>query len=313
KKLKEEKIIELKEKEEERANKEKDWAFEWLCEIFEQENIQLTPELKNRISEALNSIAAYEKERRTITQFQIQLQDNILRTAIKPYTKDGAFGRYFDSNNDSFTPEYSWQVFEMEKIMESKTACPPMLKYIFHKLEVEMFADGKPTILILDECWSFLSNKSFAEKIKEWLKVLRKKNVSVVFATQELTDVLNSEIKDSLLNSCPSTIYLANSKATTSNYRKIYNSLGLNDTQILNIANLEERRDYYLVSTVGNLDFRPAFSQFELAFIGASSIEDQNKCIEIEAELRKNDISKEVFEEEFYKRWKEYKGLEEEI
>lgn len=296
------------EQEKERALKERDWAFEWLCDIFEQENLTLTPEQKASITNALNSVANLPKEKRTITQFSLAVQRNELRTAIKPYTNDGSFGRYFDSNKDSFTKEFSWQVFEMDKVMESKFVAPPMLKYIFHKLEVEMF-NGNPTLLLLDECWRLLDNESFAQKLKQWLKELRKKRVYVVFATQEITDILNSSIKDTLINSCPTTIYLPNKNATSSTFIDLYKGLGLNSTQIEMIANLEPKKDYYAISTEGNLDVRPNFSQFELAFFGASSQIDQNKCIEIQEELNRRNLNSEEYEKEFLEKWTQYKGI----
>src|SRR3546814_3486527 len=68
----------------------------------------------------------------------------------------------------------------------------PVLSYLFHRLK-ERF-DGRPTLLILDEAWIFLDHPLFAARIREWLKVLRKKNVSVVFATQSLADIAQSLI-----------------------------------------------------------------------------------------------------------------------
>ena len=70
---------------------ERNWAYEWLCEIYEQESVVLTPELKDVISEALNSLIDVPENQRTITKFQILLQNNTLRSAIRPYTKDGPF------------------------------------------------------------------------------------------------------------------------------------------------------------------------------------------------------------------------------
>src|SRR3546814_20036074 len=68
----------------------------------------------------------------------------------------------------------------------------PVLTYLFHRLEDRF--DGRPTLLILDEAWVYLDNPVFAARIREWLKVLRKKNVSVVFATQSLADIAGSSL-----------------------------------------------------------------------------------------------------------------------
>ena len=79
------------------------------------------------------------------------------------------------------------------------------------------------------------------------------------------------------------------------------------------IGGLENKRDYYTVSKEGNLDFTPNLSNFELAFVGASSTPDQQRAIEIENELKMLNINKENWEVEFYKRWKVWKKLEEDL
>ena len=71
--------------------------------------------------------------------------------------------------------------------MHAKGAVAPVITYLFHRLEDRF--DGRPTLLILDEAWLFLDDPMFAARIREWLKTLRKKNVSVVFATQSLADI----------------------------------------------------------------------------------------------------------------------------
>src|SRR3546814_4181671 len=73
----------------------------------------------------------------------------------------------------------------------------PVLTYLFHRLE-ERFT-GRPTLLILDEAWVFLDHPQFAARIREWLKVLRKKNVSIVFATQSLADIADSTIAPAII------------------------------------------------------------------------------------------------------------------
>ena len=93
--------------------------------------------------------------------------------------------------------------------MQMKTIIAPTLLYIFHRLEEVL--DGSPSIIILDEAWVFLDNEAFSQKIREWLKVLRKMNVSVIFATQSLVDVTNSNIFHTVLDACQSKIFLANS------------------------------------------------------------------------------------------------------
>ena len=51
--------------------------------------------------------------------------------------------------------------------MHHKALVPPVLTYLFHRLEARF--DGRPTLLILDEAWTFLDDPLFAARIREWL------------------------------------------------------------------------------------------------------------------------------------------------
>ncbi len=53
-------------------------------------------------------------------------------------------------------------------------------------------------MVIFDEAWSLIDNEVFAPKIKNWLKIMRKLNAMVVFATQSVKDAANSDISDTL-------------------------------------------------------------------------------------------------------------------
>ena len=110
----------------------------------------------------------------------------------------------------------------------------PVLTYLFHRLE-ERF-DGRPTLLILDEAWIFLDHPLFAARIREWLKVLRKKNVAVLFATQSLADIADSSIAPAIIESCPQRILLPNDRAIEPQARAAYERFGLNERQIELIA-----------------------------------------------------------------------------
>ncbi len=104
--------------------------------------------------------------------------------------------------------------------MHSKAAVLAVLGYLFARFE-ERF-DGAPTLLILDESWLFLDDPVFAARIRQWLKTLRKKNVSVIFATQSLADVKDSSIAPAIIESCASRIFLPNPQATEPQIRTIY-------------------------------------------------------------------------------------------
>ncbi|MGL4450302.1 MAG: helicase HerA domain-containing protein, partial [Sarcina sp.] len=105
---------------------EREWAYEWLCDIYTQENIELTGEHKNAIAKALIDISHLEKSQRTLTSYWLSVQDDLLKQGIKQFTNDGNLGRYFDGNKDDFNKNNPWQVFEMDKILASKSAVSPL-------------------------------------------------------------------------------------------------------------------------------------------------------------------------------------------
>jgi len=257
---------------------ERIWAQDWLLGLLIEQGLQITPQIREQLWQALNSLASAPKPERTLTGLSLLLQDFGLKEALKSYTLEGPYGRLLDGDEDrlEFT---DCQAFEMEALMEKPGAVLPVLTYLFKRLE-ERF-DGRPTLLILDEAWLFLDRPAFAGKIREWLKVLRKKNVSVIFATQSLADVAGSDIAPVLIESCPSRIFLPNVRAGEPNIREIYNAFGLSRRQIELIATSLPKRDYYLQSPLGNRLFDLGLGPLALSFTAASAPEDQKLISQI--------------------------------
>ncbi|RAZ72875.1 conjugal transfer protein TrbE [Mesorhizobium atlanticum] len=243
------------------------WAAEWIAGLIAHENVTVTPEAKEAIWSALTSLATAPAQERTLTGLCILLQSNALKSALMPYTLDGPFGRLLDADDDRLAIS-DVQCFETEELMHSQGAVLPVLTYLFHRLE-ERF-DGRPTLLILDEAWVYLDNPLFAARIREWLKVLRKKNVSVIFATQSLADIAGSSIAPAIIESCPQRIFLPNDRAVEPQSRAAYERFGLNERQIELIARATPKRHYYLQSRRGNRLFELGLGPIALALCGAS-------------------------------------------
>jgi type IV secretion system protein VirB4 len=246
------------------------WSEGWVLDLLRHEGIEVTPDVKQTVWTALTSLATAPVEERTLTGLKALLQSAPLRQAIQPFTLDGPHGSVLDADMDSLS-NADWQCFEMDALMHSKALALPVLTYLFHRLEARF--DARPTLLILDEAWVFLDDPTFAERIREWLKVLRKKNVSVIFATQSLSDIANSSIAPALIESCPSRIFLPNARAAEPQQLEAYRRFGLNDTQIQLIGRAAPKQDYYFQSRAGNRLFDLSLGPVALAFCGASSPE----------------------------------------
>lgn len=252
-------------------DKERQWALEWLCDYVRQENLEVTPERKKLLWDALESVASYQDiSLRRMTTLVNSVQSQELKTALQPLTVTGSYGRIFDSPEDTLKLG-SWQTFEMEKLMATPAIVGPTLMYIFHKIEQSL--TGDPTIIVLDECWVFFDNEQFAQKIREWLKVLRKSNASVIFATQSLNDIVSSPIFATVLESCPSRIFLPNTDALEEGISKQYGMFGLNKRQIQIIASAIKKKQYYYVSPFGSRLFDLALEHcpVSLAYVAVNT------------------------------------------
>ena len=262
---------------------EQAFALEWLTGLLANEGVTVTPPIKDALWTAIQSLASAPKDERTLTGLSLLLQSNDLRQALRPYTLEGPFGRLLDAARDDVTLA-DVQHFEMEELMHHKRLVLPVLTYLFHRLEARF--DGSPALLILDEAWVFLDDPLFSSRIREWLKTLRKKNVSVVFATQSLADIENSTIAPALIESCPNRIFLPNDRAIEPQSRTVYERFGLNDRQIELIARSVPKRDYYYQSQRGNRLFELGLGPIGLALCGKSSADDQKRIDRIIKEMQ---------------------------
>ncbi|WBT38977.1 conjugal transfer protein TrbE [Hyphomicrobium sp. DMF-1] len=259
------------------------FALQWVTALLSAEGVRVTPDVKDAVWTALQSLASAPKAERTLTGLAVLIQSAPLVAALSPYALEGAYGRLLDGASEQIAAADVLHI-ELEALMGHKALIPPVLTYLFHRLE-ERF-DGRPTLLVLDEAWTFLDDALFAARIREWLKTLRKKNVSVVFATQSLADVERSTIAPALIESCPTRIFLPNDRAREPQARAVYERFGLNERQIEILSVAAPKRDYYAQTARGNRLFELGLGPVALALCGASSPDDQkliDHCLQEES------------------------------
>jgi len=267
---------------------ERAWAADWIAALLAYENVPLTPQVKDTVWSALTNLAGAPVEERTLTGLSLLLQSAALRSAIAPYTLEGPFGRLLDAAADD-PAAADVQCYETEALMGRAAVAAPVLTYLFHRLEARF--TGAPTLLVLDEAWVFLDHPLFAARIREWLKVLRKKNVAVVFATQSLADISGSTIAPAIIESCPQRILLPNDRATEPLSRDAYERFGLNERQIELVSRATPKRHYYLQSARGNRLFELKLGPVALALCGASDSAAQARIDALIAEHGAQDFA----------------------
>jgi len=238
----------------------------------------ITPHHRNAITNAVKLMQQADRRNRTLTDFCATVQQMEIREALEFYTLGGAWGQLLDASDDQLGFG-RFMVFEMEKLMTSgesnEKAVTAVLLYLFRQIDKRL--DGSPTLIPLDEAWIYLRHPLFRDYLRDWLKTLRKKNAAVLLATQNLSDVFNSQIRDVVLESCPTKVLLPNAEASNPASRSFYESLGLNDREIEIIQTALPKRQYYVVSAEGRRLISLGLGGVALSFVGVNGQEERDK------------------------------------
>lgn len=261
------------------------WAEEWIATCFElQTGVAPAPEQKNEIHRAITLMSHAPKTGRSLSDFISTVQDGDIRSALNHYTVTGSMGHLLDGYEDPLIKS-SFCVYEIDELMAlgEKNAIPVLL-YLFRRFEQSL--DGQPAILSLDEAWVMLAHPVFRQKLRQWLKELRKQNCAVLIATQSLSDAVGSGLIDTLLEQCPTKIFLPNKEAKSQGTAEhpgpavYYKIFGLNDNEIDLLSIAEYKRDYYYKSPMGRRPFRLGLGPLALSFVGVS---DKDTIREVKA------------------------------
>lgn len=245
---------------------ERQWAQTWIEDLLLLNAVEITPAVRNHISEALESTARGRVQ--TLSFFARAIQNRNVQLVLEQYIEQPGKDSLFDAEADSIS-DSNFSCFELDELMgHGPKVVLPVLTYLFHRIERSLH--GQPAVIILDEAWVMLGHAVFREKIREWLKTLRRSNCAVVMATQSLSDLSKSGIADVINESCVTKIFLPNPLANQAGSIELYQMMGLNNFQIEIIRKAVPKREYYIATSKGHRLFNLALGPLALAVIGAS-------------------------------------------
>ena len=255
-------------------------AGQFIEDLIALQKVTITPDIREAILRAIQLLMEdTRRQSRNLTVFQSVVQHEEVRKALQYYTLKGQIS-LFDAVEDSMQTSHL-QTFEMNWVLSQQPEIyVPVLRYIFDQIErrLEKNQELSPTLIVLEEAWLYLSHSLFSNKLKDWLKTLRKKNARIVFATQSLLDLYDPATKApttttaAILESCPTKVYLPN-KEMSQAIREFYERIGLSDRQIEILKNAEPKRDYYVTTPEGSRLIELGFNDMKtvaLSFIGLS-------------------------------------------
>jgi type IV secretion/conjugal transfer VirB4 family ATPase len=282
----------------EKINDEKYKSFvrEWLFSIADLEKEELSIEEKNLITDRLNLLASKSEEERTFTGFMGFLTNNRLKRIYENYVS-GTYQKYF--NREKKLEKKNFVVYEMDSILKDTKLVNFILSYLFFTIEHEML-DGNPTLILIDEAWVSLNNEYMKKQIEEWLRELRKKNASVVFATQSLSEIDKSSLAPVIIESCKTKIMLPNEVAFR--IRDLYGKIGLNEEEIDKVRNALPKKEYFVKNEIGSALIRFELGKEAIYYVGSNHVSDVEKIKEICKETNNTN--------EINQKWLDYKEKE---
>ena len=247
------------------------WAVTWLEDLCSLNGLIVTPKHRNALTQALQQLRLSPS--RTLTELSANVQDLDVREALQFYTLSGPLGQLLDADED-LLGDGRFLTFETESLLQlDDKAVIPVLLYLFRRIEKRL--DGSPTLVTLDEAWAYLRHPIFRERLRDWLKTLRRMNGIVLLATQNLSDICKSEISDVILEMCPTKILLPNGEAKNPASKEFYDRVGLNSRELDILQTSIPKQHYYFISPLGRRLISLGIHNVALSFVGVNGREER--------------------------------------
>jgi hypothetical protein len=143
---------------------------------------------------------ARELERRMKKARDEQLRHDMqfLLISIRPFLKGNIYG--FVDRKTTIEIDPQLHVFDLSEYKNDRTLKDFFNYLIFDFISNRLLTDRRPKALFMDEGWTMVKYKGSEDYVRYIIKDSRKYNVSFVFITQELEDMLSSDAGRSILN-----------------------------------------------------------------------------------------------------------------
>jgi type IV secretion system protein VirB4 len=280
------------------SEQDRAWAGQYIAKLCALGGMVVTSKEQNLIDAAVRQLARRERHR-TLSNFCDAVQSSEIREALKYYTVKGPAGRLLDCDSDSLgAMSNRFTTFELRQLIESRDqkTILPVLFYLFHRAIRRL--DGSPTLIVIDEGWSWLDFEMLRREFGMWLLTTRRRNAAVLMATQEISHIAECDISSTIRNQTATKIWLPNPEAPTQ--AEAYREFGLNSAEIEMISMAEPKREYYVTSAMGRRMIDLVLGKVALAFVGTNSVPDRKRVRKLMAE----------YPDTWEAEWLRFKGLD---
>lgn len=194
------------------------------------------------------------------------------RYMMKDFYRGGNHEKTLNENMDSSLFDETFIVFEIDSIKDDPLLFPLVTLIIMDVFLQKMRIKTNRKVLVIEEAWKAIASPLMAEYIKFMYKTARKFWASVGVVTQEIQDIIGSEIvKEAIVNNSDVVMLLDQSKFKE-RFDSIKAILGLTDA------------DCKKIFTINRLDNKEGRSFFREVFIrrgstsGVYGVEEPREC-----------------------------------
>jgi len=196
----------------------------WVGKLVGSGARELTVTELRDISGAIDGLADLPVDRRTIGALRTFLNNTDpegIAARLRRWERGGPLGWVFDNVIEDigfgdFGGSGKFIGYDMTDFLDNEEIRTPLMAYLFHR--VEELIDGRRIIIVIDEFWKALQDEGFRDLAQNKLKTIRKQNGLMLFATQSPRDALNSPIAHTIIEQCPTQIFLPNSRGNHADY-----------------------------------------------------------------------------------------------
>jgi conjugation system TraG family ATPase len=192
--------------------------------------------------------------------------------ALRDFYRGGSHETTLNENMDSSLFDETFIVFEIDAIKDDPTLFPIVTLIIMDVFLQKMRLKKNRKVLVIEEAWKAIATPLMAEYIKYLYKTARKFWASVGVVTQEIQDILGSEIvKEAIINNSDVVMLLDQSKFRE-RFDNIKTILGLTDVDCKKI---------FTINRLENKDGRAFFREVFIrrgSVSGVYGVEEPREC-----------------------------------
>ncbi|GAB0483105.1 DUF87 domain-containing protein [Alistipes indistinctus] len=194
------------------------------------------------------------------------------RYMMKDFYRGGNHERTLNENMDSSLFDETFVVFEIDSIKDDPLLFPLTTLIIMDLFLQKMRIKKNRKVLVIEEAWKAIASPLMAEYIKFMYKTARKFWASVGVVTQEIQDIIGSDIiQEAIVNNSDVVMLLDQSK-----FRERFDSI----KAILGLTDVDCKK----IFTINRLDNKEGRSFFREVFIrrgttsGVYGVEEPREC-----------------------------------